>query len=64
MNEENNRNHNVDVDAVGGSVDRVSREEVIQVINDIKTVKSPGPSYVSLQLLAATGILRIHVMVG
>ena len=39
MNEENDRN--VEGDAVEGPVDWVSREEVVQVLDEMKT----GPSY-------------------
>ena len=61
MNEKNYLDHNVEGDAVEGQVVCVSREEVVQVLNEMKTGKAPGPSDVSLELVAASGV-EIHVM--
>ena len=36
--------HNVEGDAVVGPVVCVSTEEVLQVLNEMKTGKAPGPS--------------------
>ena len=47
MNEENDWNHNVEGDAVEGQVLCVSREDVIQELNEMKTGKDPGHSDVS-----------------
>ena len=44
MNEENDWDYNVEGDAVEGSVVCVSREEVFQALNEMKTGKAPGPS--------------------
>ena len=68
MNEENDWDQNVEGDAVESAVVCVSREEVHQASNEMKTGKAPGPSEVSLQLIAASGgglkigttILRAH----
>ena len=46
----------VELDAVEGLVVCVSREEVLQVLNEMKTGKAPGPSDVSLELIAASGV--------
>ena len=40
-------------DTVEGQVVCVGREEVLQALNEMKTRKSLGPSYVSLELTAA-----------
>ena len=48
INEENDWDHNVEGDAVVC----VSREEVLQALNQLKTEKAPGPSEVSLELIA------------
>ena len=61
MNEENDWHHNVDEDAVEGPVVCVSREEVLQALNEIRR-KKPGPSEVSLELIAAGGGVGIQVM--
>ena len=41
MNGENDWDHNVEGDAVEGPVVRVNREEVIQVLIEMKTRKAP-----------------------
>ena len=53
MNEENGWDHNVEGDAVEGPVVCVSREEVLQALDEMKTCKAHGPSEVSLELIAA-----------
>ena len=53
MNEENDWDHNMEGDAVEGPVVCVSREEALQASNEMKTGKAPGPSEVSLELIAA-----------
>ena len=42
-------------DAVEGPVESVGRDEVVQALNEMKTLIAPGPSYVSLDLVAASG---------
>ena len=49
-------------DAVEGPVVCVSREEVLQALNEMKTGKVPGHSEVSLELIAASGGVGIQVM--
>ena len=48
MNEGNDWDHNVEGDAIEGLVVCVSREEVLQALYEMKTVKAPGPSEVPL----------------
>ena len=43
MNEENEWDQNVQADLVEGSVERVSREEVVMVLGKMKAGKTPGP---------------------
>ena len=62
MNEENDWDCNVEVDAVEGPVVCVSREEVVQALNEMKTGKTSGPSEVSQELIAANGGVGIQVM--
>ena len=59
MNEENDWIQNVEGDAVEGQVICVNREEVLQGLNEMKTGKVPGPSEVSLELIAARKRVRI-----
>ena len=62
MNEENEWDHNVEGDAVEGPVVCVSREQVLQALNEMKKRKAPGSSAVSLKLIATTGGVGIHVL--
>ena len=62
MNDENDWDHNVEGDAVEGLVVCVSREDVFQALNEMKTGKGHGPSEVSLELVAASGGIGIQVM--
>ena len=62
MNDESDCYHDVEGDAVEGPVVCVSREEVLQALNEMKTGKLPGPSEVSLELIAASGGVGIQVM--
>ena len=62
MNEENGWDHNVEGDAVECPVFCVSRAEVLQALNGMNTGKAPGSSDVSLELIAASGGVGIHVM--
>ena len=63
MNEDNDWEYNVKGDAVESPVVSVSREEMLQALNEMKTGKAPGTSEVSLDLLAASGGVGIQVMV-
>ena len=62
MNEENILDHIVEGDAVEGPVVCVSREEVLQALNEMKTGKAPGSSELSLELIATGGGVGIQVM--
>ena len=50
-------------DAVAGPVVCVSREDVLQALNEMKSGKTPRPSEVSLELIAASGGVGNQVMV-
>ena len=54
VNDENYWFHNVEGDAVEGPVILVGRVEMLQALNVLKTGKAPGPSEVSLELIAAS----------
>ena len=62
MKKENDWDHNVEGDAVEGPVVCVSIEEVLLALNEMKKGKVTGPSEVSLELIAASGGVGIHVM--
>ena len=58
MNIENGLYHNVEGEIVEDPVVCVSREEVLQALNEMKTGRGPGSSEVSLMLIAASGGLE------
>ena len=63
MNEENEWDQNVKAELVEGPVERVSREEVVKAIREMKVGKAAGPSEVSAEMIAASGEIGIGVMV-
>ena len=63
MNEENEWDLNVEEDLVEGPVERVSREEVVKVMGEMKVGKAAGPSEASVEMIAASGEIGIGVMV-
>ena len=44
-------------------IDCVSRDEVVQVLNEVKTGKVPRPSVVSLELMVTSREVGIQVLV-
>ena len=62
MNEENDWDCNVEVDAIEGVGVCVRIEEVLQALNEMKTGIASGLPKVSLRLIAAIGAVRIQVM--
>ena len=63
MNEENEWDQNVKADLVEGPVERVSREEVVKALGEMKAGKAAGPSEVSVEMIAASGEIGVDVMV-
>ena len=61
MDEENDWDCSAKGDAVEGPVVCVSRQDVLQALNEKKTVRAPGPSEVSLELIATSGGVGIQV---
>ena len=57
MDEENDWDHNVGGNTVEGPVVCVDREKVVLALNE-----APGPSDVTLELIATTGDVGIEVM--
>ena len=52
----------MEADAVEGPVVCVGREQVLQASIEMKAGKSPGPSEISLELIAASGGVGILLM--
>ena len=62
MNEENEWDQRVEADVVEGPVERVSREEVVKAMGEMKTGKAAGPSEVNVEMILASGEIGINVM--
>ena len=62
-NEGNYWDHNVEGDAVEGAVVCVGREEVLLALNEMRTERTPEPSEVSSELIAASGEVGMQVMI-
>ena len=62
MNKENDWDHNLEADVAEGLVVCVGREDVLQALNEMKIGKEPGPSDVSMGLIAASKGVGIHVI--
>ena len=58
MNDENDWDHNVE----GGAVVCVSREDMFLALSEMKTGNAPGPSEVSLEMIADSGGVGIQLM--
>ena len=63
MNEENEWDQNVKAELLEGLVERVSQEEVVKAIREMKVGKAAGPSKVIVEMIAASGEIGISVMV-
>ena len=59
MKEENEWDHNVEVDLVEEPAERVSREEVVKAMGEMKAGKAAGPLKVSVEMIVANGEIRI-----
>ena len=50
-------------DLVEGTVEKVSREEVVKALGKMKAGKAAGPTEVTVEMIAASGEIGIDVMV-
>ena len=64
MNEENEWDQNVKAQLVEGPVERVSREEVVKAIREMKAGKATGPLEVTVEMIVASGKIGTGVMVA
>ena len=63
MNEENKWDQNVKAELMEAPAERVSWEEVLKAIREMKVGKAAGPSEVSAEMIAASGEIGSGVMV-
>ena len=62
MNEENEWDQKTEAGVVEGPVEKVSREEVVKAIREMKVGRAAGPSEVSVEMISASGEIGIDVM--
>ena len=63
ISEENEWDQNVKAELVEGPVERVSQEEVVKAIREMKVGKAAGPLEISAKMIAARGEIGLGVMV-
>ena len=49
-------------DVLEGPVDCIGRDDIVQILNEMNTGKVPGPSDVSMELIAASITVGIQAM--
>ena len=64
MNEENEWDQMVEINAVEGPIERITREEVVEAMRRMKSGKATGPSEVSVEMIIASGEIGIKVMMN
>ena len=62
MNEENEWNLMVEIDVVEGPVEKVTRNEIVEAMQRMKSGKATGTSEVSVDMIVASGKIRVKVM--
>ena len=64
MNEENEWDQVVETDVIEGPVQKVTRTEIVEVMQKMISGKATGPSEVSLEIIVASGETVVKVMMG
>ena len=62
MNEENEWDRMVETDVVGGPVEKVAHDEIVEAIQSMKSGKATGTSGVSVETILASAEIRVKVM--
>ena len=62
ISEENKWDHMVETDVVERPVDKVARNEIVEAMQEMKSGKTTGPSEVSVEMIVASGEIRVKVM--
>ena len=62
MNEENEWDRMVETDLVEGPVEKVACNEIVEVIQSMKSGNATGPSEVSVEMIVASGEIGVKVM--
>ena len=62
MNEDNEWDPMVEIDIVEGPVKKVARNKIVEAMQRMKSGKATGPSEVSVEMIVASGVIEIKVM--
>ena len=62
MNEENEWSHMVETH-VEGPVEKVTRNEIVETMQKMKSGKATEPSEVSMEMIVASGVIGVKVMI-
>ena len=62
MDEENELDRMVETDLVEGPVKKVTRNEIVEAIQSMKSRKATGPSEVSVEMIVESGEIEVKVM--
>ena len=62
MTEKNKWDHMVETDVVEGLVGKVTRNEIVEAMQKMKSGKATGPSEVSMEMIVASGEIQVKVM--
>ena len=62
MNEENKWGHMVETH-VEGPVEKVTRNEIMETMQKMKSGKATEPSEVSMEMIVASGVIGVKVMI-
>ena len=62
INEENEWDQMVETDIVEGPVEKVARNEIVEVMQKMKSGKATGPSEVSVETIVVSGEIEVKVM--
>ena len=62
MNEENEFDQMVETDVAEGPVEKVTRNEIVEAIQTMKSGRAIGPSEVTVEMIVASGEIGLQVM--
>ena len=62
MNEANKRDQMVETDVIEGRMEKITRKEIVKVIQKRKSEMATGPSEVSVEIIVASGEIGVKVM--
>ena len=64
MNEENEWNRMVEADVVEGPVEKITCKVIVEAMQKLESKKSTKPSAVSVEMIVASSVIGIKVMMG